>query len=84
MMNKQEQQTAEHLWDSILWHKIPGPATKHTGIYKSWLEAYQDYGPPMTQEYDSLDQQGKPVIKQNFKYARCMWSDGKAHWSFSY
>ena len=70
--------SANDCWDSIL----KGLAPKGTGIYQSWLGALVSgtfYGPPLTNEYHSIDWSGQSIIVQEFARARCEW-DGSPHW----
>jgi hypothetical protein len=58
---------------------------KNTGIHASWVQAWAlhgyQFGPPLTQEYRSVDGNGNPLTVQQFAGARCEWdTNGVAHW----
>jgi hypothetical protein len=76
-------QAANDSWDSVLRNMSCGRAPKGTGIYQSWLNALANstfYGPPLTQEYSSIDWNGNPITVQEFSRARCEWSNGVPTW----
>lgn len=53
----------------------------NTGIYHAWYTAWKcgkQFGPALTHEYNSVNNQGKPIIVQEFAHARCEWSNGTA------
>ena len=72
-----QKKAADDCWNSVL-----GNVRKGTGIYQVWLEASINgtfYGPPLTQEYSSINWSGQSIIVQEFARARCEW-DGSPHW----
>jgi hypothetical protein len=78
-----QQRAADDCWDSVLKTMISGPAPKGTGIYQAWLAALvtgQQYGPPLTHEYSSVDWSGNTITVQEFAHARCEWRNGMPNW----
>jgi N-acetyl-anhydromuramyl-L-alanine amidase AmpD len=64
------------------WNSIRTTPTG-TGIYEQWLADYCQgifRGPPLDHEYDTVDWEGKPIIKQQFLYCHVEWSNGLLGW----
>ncbi len=76
------QQSAQDEWNSTA-SLFGGTAPRYdSGIAAAWQQmvyATKNPGPPLTQEYHSIDWSGKAIIVQEFAHARCEW-DGSAHW----
>lgn len=82
-VNPNMQKSAQDEWNSTA-HLLGGtPPRYDSGIAAAWQqEVYQgrNPGPPLTQEYHSVDWNGQAIIVQEFTHRRCEWSSGQAHW----
>lgn len=78
-----QKRAALDCWDSFA-HAIGDPSfPTGTGIYQSWLEHLiknQQFGPPITGEYESIDWDGNPIVVQEFARARAEWHGSYCKW----
>jgi hypothetical protein len=77
------EQAATDTWNSTA-HLFGGtPPRYYTGIAESWRDFYINQRklmpPPTTDEFASVNWDGKPIVAQIFGHLRCEW-DGAAHW----
>ena len=82
-MNPHQTQAAQDCWNSTAALLGGTPPRYDSGIAKEWQTAYGSgtfYGPPLTQEYKTIDWGGNAIVAQEFAGARCEWSNGAAHW----
>lgn len=81
--NQFVEQSAKDCWNSTA-HLFNGtPPRYESGIARAWQQLYalgKKPGPPLTQEYHSVDWGGKAIIVQEFAYRRAEYSDGQTHW----
>lgn len=81
------EQAALDEWNSFFKNTLgKTPPRTGTGIFNSWKQRlFQEgrhIGPPLTEEYASVDWSGHPIIVQQFADGRCeyYYSEGVAHW----
>lgn len=74
---------AEDQWNSTA-HLFGGtPPRYDSGIAKAWQWALFNlhaFGPPLTQEYPSVDWGGAEIVCQEFARGRVEWKNGAATW----
>ena len=75
-------QAAKDCWNSTKSLFGGTAPAQTTGIGQAWLALYAKHnpGPPLTEEYISVDWNGKPITVQEFAHARCEWANNKANW----
>jgi hypothetical protein len=65
------------------WHSVRQDVRIGTGIYDQWLAALvagNFYGPPVSQEYSTIDWNGEAIVAQEFAHARAEWRNGLLGW----
>ena len=69
-------QEAQDCWNSFFNTIKQAPLPFNTGIANAWKQAWltgKQYGPPLTAEYHSKNEQGQDIVVQEFAHARCEW-----------
>ncbi len=70
-------------WNSTAFLFGGTPPPLNRGIAQSWLAHYlagSNMPPPITQEFQSVDWSGNPIIVQLFAGLRCEWANGTGVW----
>lgn len=84
-VNANIRQELDACWNSTAQILGGTPAPMNTGIHDSWVKAWlfhnYQFGPPITQEYSSIDSDGNPITVQECAHARCEWDKyAIPHW----
>lgn len=77
--NKFMEQAALDEWNSFYKNTLgKAPPRTGTGIFNSWQSRLfnegRHIGPPITEEYDSVDWNGNKIVVQQFADGRCEWN----------
>jgi GH25 family lysozyme M1 (1,4-beta-N-acetylmuramidase) len=82
--NKFMDQAAHDEWVSFFERTLNKQSPRwDTAIFASWKEHLrngQHIGPPITEEYQSVNWLGEKIIVQQFADGRCEWDGTAAHW----
>jgi|GEM_PF-1554929 len=83
--NEHIRQELDTCWNSTAQLFGGTPAPMNSGIHDSWVKAWlfhnYQFGPPITQEYKSIDSDGNAITVQECAHARCEWDKhGVPHW----
>lgn len=65
------------------WKSIVADIPMNTGIYDAWLSDYRSgifRGPPLSDEYETVNWNGQPIKVQQFTRYRCEDNGGKKDW----